>query len=489
MRPVEIDRRSWYNSTMRKILSFLLCLLLLSFLSAHSDQDLQEDFEAGKIIDKVVCQKRLNQSYALYLPPAYTPGKEWPILYAADPGARGRIPLEKFQSAAEKYGYILAGSNNARNGPWEPVIHALKSVWDDTNTRFSIDQERVYVAGFSGGSRAASVFSKIIKQPVAGIIGCGAGLAKDMIKPEEIVPAYYFGVVGSEDFNYQEMMRLDDEFDKHDVHHRFLVFDGEHEWLSPELSTRVIGWMEIVGMRRNLRPKDHGLIQEIYEKEITQAEALESSGQILQALSIYEALASLYQGWPGAEGIVTRIQRTKRSSAYKRALEEEKNISERELSLISNFVGVFNQMENGSTPLPDLNRFFRDLRLDEILKKVKSRNSKERNMAVRLLHSLENNASRKGWVYFNNQDNDKAMLAFEVALKASRKDSYRRPYLFYNLACAYARNQNPKRALKNLKLAVESGFADLAHIQQDEDLEGLRNTPEFADIIELLKKK
>jgi tetratricopeptide (TPR) repeat protein len=110
-------------------------------------------------------------------------------------------------------------------------------------------------------------------------------------------------------------------------------------------------------------------------------------------------------------------------------------------------------------------------------------------MAVRLLRSLENNASSKGWAYLSNGDDDKAVLAFEVALKASREDSYRRPYLFYNLACAYARNQNTKRALKNLKLAVESGFADLAHIQQDDDLETLMNTPEFADIIELLKKK
>jgi hypothetical protein len=247
--------------------------------------------------------------------------------------------------------------------------------------------------------------------------------------------------------------------------------------------------MEIVGMRRDLRPEDEELIQEIYESEITQAEALTSSGQLLQVVSIYEALASVYGGWPEAEGIEAKIQKTKGSKAYKKEMEKEKYISGTELTYISHFVGVFNNMENDPPPPPKLSRFLRELRLEEILKKEKSRDSKQKNMAVRLLHSLENNASRKGWAYLDSRENAKAILSLEVALRASREDSFRRPYLYYNLACAYARNQDTKKALKNLKLAVEAGFTDLDHIQKDEDLEALRKTPGFADIIELLKKK
>jgi hypothetical protein len=52
-----------------------------------------EPLVAGQVIDKVLCAGSSGESYALYLPSNYTPSKRWPILYAFDPGARGRIPV------------------------------------------------------------------------------------------------------------------------------------------------------------------------------------------------------------------------------------------------------------------------------------------------------------------------------------------------------------------------------------------------------------
>ncbi|MDH5707077.1 MAG: hypothetical protein OEZ45_13775, partial [Candidatus Aminicenantes bacterium] len=98
-----------------------------------------QDYQKGEIIEKVVCEDKPEQSYTLFLPSAYIPEKTWPILYAFDPGARGRVPLEHFKDAAEKYGYIVAASNNSRNGPWGVVFRAAEAVWSDTNARFSID--------------------------------------------------------------------------------------------------------------------------------------------------------------------------------------------------------------------------------------------------------------------------------------------------------------------------------------------------------------
>ena len=72
----------------------------------------------GQIVERLECVNDSSQSYALYLPANYTPDRKWPILYALDPGARGKTPVEHFREAAEKYGWILAGSNNSRNGPW-----------------------------------------------------------------------------------------------------------------------------------------------------------------------------------------------------------------------------------------------------------------------------------------------------------------------------------------------------------------------------------
>jgi hypothetical protein len=115
----------------------------------------QEPFAVsrGQIVGPVACASDANQSYVLYLPSNYTPERRWPILYAFEPPARGRLAVEIFQEAAEKYGYIVAGSNNSRNVPWEPSLASIRAMWTDTHARFSLDERQVYTTGFSGGAR------------------------------------------------------------------------------------------------------------------------------------------------------------------------------------------------------------------------------------------------------------------------------------------------------------------------------------------------
>lgn len=56
-------------------------------------------------------------------------------LIAFHPGARGRAMVEKFQAAAEQYGYIVAGSNNSRNGPWPVSAAAVEAMSNDLGQR------------------------------------------------------------------------------------------------------------------------------------------------------------------------------------------------------------------------------------------------------------------------------------------------------------------------------------------------------------------
>ncbi len=88
-----------------------------------------EPLVAGQVIEKVLCTGLLGQSYALYLPSNYTPSKRWPILYAFDPGARGRIPVTLYKDAAEKHGYIVAGSNNSQNFTNDPPERSIVFTW------------------------------------------------------------------------------------------------------------------------------------------------------------------------------------------------------------------------------------------------------------------------------------------------------------------------------------------------------------------------
>ena len=94
---------------------------------------------AGQVIESVRSLENPSQSYALYLPSTYAPDRAWPLLMAFDPSAEGAIPVKLFREAAEKYGYIVVGSNNSRNGPTRPSAEAFDALWRDVHTRFRVD--------------------------------------------------------------------------------------------------------------------------------------------------------------------------------------------------------------------------------------------------------------------------------------------------------------------------------------------------------------
>ena len=134
----------------------------------------------GQVIESISCEGDPTQSYSLYLPAAYTPARKWPIIYAFDPEARGELPLTLYKDVAEKYGYILAGSNNSRNFSLADSSRGANAMWLDTHSRLSLDPRRVYTTGFSGGARMAGFLAFRCSQcQIVGVIAHGAGYPGD----------------------------------------------------------------------------------------------------------------------------------------------------------------------------------------------------------------------------------------------------------------------------------------------------------------------
>src|SRR3954464_15475156 len=103
----------------------------------------------GHVLEKVACAADPSQTYALYIPTNFDAARTWPVLFCFDPGARGKAPVERFQAAAEKFGWLVAGSNNSRNGPWENNATAINAMVTDVDHHLPIDRKRIYVAGLS----------------------------------------------------------------------------------------------------------------------------------------------------------------------------------------------------------------------------------------------------------------------------------------------------------------------------------------------------
>ena len=59
---------------------------------------------------------------------------------------------------------------------------------------------------------------------------------------------------------------------------------------------------------------------------------------------------------------------------------------------------------------------------------------------------------------------------------------------YYDATCLYAGMNKPKEALAMLKLAFQKGYMEFNHIADDDDMDNIRNLPEFKKLVEEWKK-
>jgi hypothetical protein len=164
-------------------------------------------------------------NYALYLPVNH---KNKPICFFFDPHADGAFPVKKYQSIADSLQCIIVGSHQSKNGMTAQEIALLWQQWyDDVKGRINFDSNNIYVCGFSGGAKAASVAAKA---GVNGLICIGAA-------PFDITALRnsmsYIGITGNSDLNYADVLATDSVVKARE--HILLVYDGKHQWCPPEI--------------------------------------------------------------------------------------------------------------------------------------------------------------------------------------------------------------------------------------------------------------
>ncbi len=241
---------------MFRLISMAAVLAVVGVTSMARAQELA----VGTVLADVRCLADATESYALYVPSTYSPKRQWNLLMAFHPGARGREMVEKYRAAAEEYGYIVAGSNTSRNGPWAVSHKAVQAMAQDLGQRFAIDSRRVYATGFSGGARVALQVA-LGTNAIAGVIASSGGFPDS--QPRRKVPFAIFSTAGTEDFNYLEMRTLDSRLTSP---HRLAMFDGGHTLPPEAVALEAIEWLELQAMIAGIRPRDEAVIDRLLEK-------------------------------------------------------------------------------------------------------------------------------------------------------------------------------------------------------------------------------
>jgi pimeloyl-ACP methyl ester carboxylesterase len=467
-------------------------VLAIFFFSPVSKAIAADEFAKGTIIESVACKQDAGQSYALYLPSNYTPSKRWPIVYGFDPVARGRLPVELFQEAAEKYGYILVGSNNSRNGPNLNLNTILQTIWDDTHARFQIDERRVYAAGMSGGARVALGFAHLSKGQVAGVIACSAGFPPN-IAPSASTPFIIYGIAGTDDFNEPELFQLDLALESFGIPHRIEMFEGGHGWPPHVYGMRAIEWLELQAMRAGRRVRDEAFVDEQFKHALAEARGSEEAKDFYRAYADYRALAG-FKGLKETSEFEKRVAQMKDSKETKAALAKERETAFRqhqrevELRLYQNDSTPPAPGSNVGTEEPD--RITAEIHMKGALENLRKqaqekKDSTERRVARRVLEAFNVEVFQEVATLFQQKNYKSAALKLEMAAQLQPDDAGTR----YVLARAYALDGRKKKALDSLRDAVERGFKDLANLKQNKAFDELRNEAEYKKLVEELEQK
>jgi len=272
----------------------LWCAVLAVAVAGQQPAPPERPSQRGEVIPAVRCAAQPDQSYALYLPMNYTADRRWPIVYVFEPFARGAVPLKLMSAAAARYGYILAASNNARNGPTAPELEAANAVWADTRSWLAIDDRRIYFAGLSGAARLASQLA-LNSKAAAGVFLNSAGFS-GAAWPAQGSSLAVFALTGLEDFNYPEVIQLDAKLDSLGVPHFLRRFPGQHAWAPAGSWEEAFAWMDVEAMRQQRKPSDPAFLSAEFDRALARARSLAESREAYFAWQNYGEIAATFGG-------------------------------------------------------------------------------------------------------------------------------------------------------------------------------------------------
>ena len=295
----------------------------------------------GKVIDPVVCKADPTQSYALYVP---AKAGVLPVVYFFDPHGSGALPLNKYRLLADRYGFILVGSNNSKNGnDWSTTEKIWQSLVADSKGRLRIEASRVYTCGFSGGAKVAS-FVAIQHPGIRGVIAGGAGLPDGV--GADSFDFSFTAIAGEGDMNLTELMGISGELDKTRTRHRLLLFAGKHEWAPESTMNLAFAGLQLDAMAKGVLPKDPVFIDRYVKKSRARLAGYVGAGDLLKAERECAVSMSCLEG-VDKQADWFRQQRTSISSSpkYRQQLQQEQGLLAREESTKAGYMQHLQQVD------------------------------------------------------------------------------------------------------------------------------------------------
>jgi pimeloyl-ACP methyl ester carboxylesterase len=436
-----------------------------------------------QVIDTVLCRDKTGQSYALYRPAQDNDKKSWPVILIFDPAARGRAGVNAFIEAGRKYGFILACSNNSHNGPMGDNFTAAAAMLSDVEERFTVDQRRIYAAGFSGGSRFAMAFA-VKEKRISGVIGCGAGLPNDRnYLPSRNSDFLYYGLAGTRDMNYLEMHDLSGFLSNQTGVISYLrTFSGGHQWPGSDLINDAVEWLVLQTMNRKIIPSDQTFLSYMENKTQDLINSTLSAGNQADAIIYMRFAARDFQGTPFASRLMQLLNESEKSAEYKTATRKWNKMAEDEQTTKEKCLNYLSEILSSGSVTDSASIWWKnEIR---VLVRLRDKGSPENSqMASRVLNFISILCSDQGTSFYRNKLYTQAAFLFEICTLSDSENQNN----YYNLARSLAGSGKSKESVDALSAAMSHGFNSRKAVESDAAFGKIRDNTRYKAL--MLKMK
>jgi dienelactone hydrolase len=408
--------------------------------------------------------------------------RRWPIIYFFDPGGRGHRPLELYKDIAEKFGFVMAGSNNSRNFSTDES-RSVNAVWQDTHRRLALDEHLTYTSGFSGGARVAGSMALSCPQcRIAGVIAHGAGYPNTWSEAKDKL--LYFFAVGNQDFNWPEVTMIRRQREEKGLPYRVRVFAGSHQWAPASIMEDAVEWLLLRAMKAGDRATDLAFVNRLFQARQAEAEDAAKRNDAISELDAYRSLVSDFAGLKDVTSFEKKLTALKNSPELKAALKSEQDQIADQSTLEAEVSTKMRAYVSGTAD--DLIMLSNDIlqsmrRLHHEAERSKSETG--RLVSQRAFDGLWVQGIESGQQELASRHFEKAEACFTLMGKV-RPD----PWPLLLLADTHAVAGNKKRAVQDLQEAVRHGLTDARVIESDERLQVLRENPDFQKLVAELRK-
>ena len=258
-------------------------------------------------------------------------------------------------------------------------------------------------------------------------------------------------------------------------------------------------------MKSGRRSRDDSFIDRVFKDAQSRAISSESAGRAYEAYVVYTGIAADFKGLRDVAEFEKKAAALRGSKAVKQALSKDRDQENEQLRRVGELFALRTRLSTPATggsssgtgsyqnsaPASDSEprqTTIADLRdrLSDLKRKSDAKESSpERAFARRVLNQFTITLFEQSQTLIQTRKYD--LAASNLAIDAElMPDNWR---LLYNLACAYALKGDNRRAIETLNKAVQKGFKNAGELENNNQLDKIREEAGFKKIVDELKKQ